>query len=258
MMITFETKVYENDWKYILLGDYLNKMINNCGFQFEERVLFINNVKNINEVVKYAQRKIDDGIIDCFYIVEEYADKALEFFAIKKESFERGYYYSIAELVSIYLCKTEYLLHFSSDSFIREKETNWIKNAIEIFKERKDIIVANPTWNYNYKDANEESLFELGNFYVGYGFSDQCYLLKTKEFKNKIYNEKNTISERYPNYGGELFEKRVDSFMRNHGFYRITCKEMSYIHLNFPKKDFFYHFNIIVKYLAKRRFELSH
>lgn len=252
-MVTFETKVWENDWKYILSGDYLEQMISNCNCQFTDKVLFINNVSNLNKVVKFAQKKVDSGIIDRFYVVEDYAEKALQYFEIDKDSFKGGYYYSIAELVSIYLCSTEYLLHFSSDSIIMKSNEKWISDAIEVFKEREDIIVANPTWNYNYEEAKKESLFELNSFYVGYGFSDQCYLIKTDQFKKKIYNEKNFLSERYPKYGGELFEKRVDSFMRNKTLLRITSKEVSYVHINFPKKSFFYHINFIVKYLAKKR-----
>lgn len=252
--ITFETKVYENDWKFILLGDYLDVMINNCNYVFTERVLFINNVNNINKVCKYAQKKIDEGVLDKYFIVDQFADQALDFFDIKKDSFGTGYFYSISELVSIFLCKTEYLLHFSSDSFIKESNSNWIDEAIDIFNIRQDIFVANPTWNNNYKEAKCESIAEISNFYLGYGFSDQCYLIKTDVFKKKIYNEIHIKSERYPNYGGELFEKRVDSYMRNNNLYRITSKKESYIHKNFSKNSVFYYCNSIVKYISKNRF----
>lgn len=253
-MVTFETKVWEQDWKYILLGDYLDKMISNCNYHFDEKILFINNVKEVKDVVKYAQKKISDGVIDKFYIVDEYADKALEYFGIDKKSFNGGYHYSISELVSIYLCRTDYLLHFSSDSFMIKSTQNWIFDAIEVFKKREDIIVANPTWNFRYDEVKKESFFQLDKFYGGYGFSDQCYLVKIELFKKQIYNEKNSLSERYPKYGGELFEKRVDSFMRNNAFFRITSKDVSYVHLNFPKKTIFYRFNFIVKYFANKRF----
>lgn len=252
--ITFETKVYENDWKYILLGDYLNKMINNCNYEFTEKVLFINNVHNVSKVSKYAQKKVDEGVLDKYYIVDEFANQALDFFDIKKDSFSGGYYYSISELVSIFLCKTEYLLHFSGDSFIKESNKDWISNAIEIFKGRSDVIVANPTWNNCHDEVKKESISQLDNFDVSYGFSDQCYLVKIDIFKSKIYNEINQNSERYPKYGGELFEKRVDSYMRNNKLYRITSKEVSYTHENFPKKNIFYNYNFIIKHFAKKRF----
>jgi len=236
--VTFEIKVYENDWEYLLIGDYLDKMISRCNYNFKKKILFINNVNDRREVIKYAVKKIEEGVLDGYYMVEDFSNEALNYFDIEKESFEGGYYYSISELVSIYLCDTDYLLHFSSDSYLEESQINWIDKAIGIFQERDDIIVANPMWDFAYEEAEKESLSETDDFYLGYGFSDQCYLIRMDVFKENIYNEKHLDSERYPKYGGELFEKRVDSYMRNHKKLRITSKEISYIHKNFPKKHF--------------------
>ena len=233
--VTFEIKVYENDWEFLLIGHYLDKIINRCNYNFKKKFLFINNVKDLKEVKKYADIKVKNGVIDEYFVVEDYASEALKYFNLEKESFKEGYYYSISELVSIYLCKTDFLLHLSSDSYLDESQINWIDKAITIFKQRDEIIVANPVWNFSYDEAKKESLTETTDFYVGYGFSDQCYLIRMDVFKNQIYSEKHIDSERYPKYGGELFEKRVDSYMRNHKKLRITSKEISYIHKNFPK-----------------------
>ena len=57
--------------------------------------------------------------------------------------------------------------------------------------------------------------------------------MKTKSMqKMGIFNEQHPDSERYPVYGGELFEKRVDAYMRNHKLLRITSKHASYVHKN--------------------------
>jgi hypothetical protein len=95
--------------------------------------------------------------------------------------------------------------------------------------------VFNLTWNHRFHEAKNESLKEDDQFYYGYGFSDQMYLVRTADFRAPIYEEINDASERYPKYGGELFEKRVDSWMRNNGNIRATSKQTSYIHKNFTK-----------------------
>lgn len=239
-MLTFETKVWENDWEFILKNNYLDKMIANCNFDFDQKTIIINNVKNRAIVEKHCEIKVKEGIIDAFYCVEDYAETVLDFFEIDLASFKGGYVYSIAELLGIYLCETEFLLHFSSDSLLKKNNSNWIKKGIKIIKNNPNIVLANPTWNYKFTEAKSEAASELEDFYVGSGFSDQCYLIKTAEFKNPIYNEKNPISERYPSYGGELFEKRVDAFMRNNNKLRITHKENAYVSKNFPKNNWFY------------------
>ncbi|PGZ93797.1 MULTISPECIES: hypothetical protein [unclassified Bacillus (in: firmicutes)] len=230
--VTFETKCYEKDWEILLKTDRIEKMIEFNQFQFKEKVLYINNVQDVREVSRHADKLVARDVLSSYVIVDDYSNEALNYFEVTKESFKGGYYYSISELVSIYLCKTEYLLHFSSDSIL-EKPFNWIDLSILKLQADERIKVANPVWNGNSFEAKQESIDEDENFYIGYGFSDQCYLIRTNDFKNKIYNEKNLISERYPIYGGELFEKRVDAWMRNNHFKRITFKHGNYIHQNY-------------------------
>ncbi|WP_129688001.1 hypothetical protein [Gottfriedia acidiceleris] len=230
--VTFETKCYEKDWEILLKTDRIEKMIEFNLFHFKEKILYINNVQDVREVSRHADKLVARDVLSSYVIVDDYSKEALNYFEVTKESFKGGYYYSISELVSIYLCNTEYLLHFSSDSIL-EKPFNWIDLSILKLQDDERIKVANPVWNGNIFEAKQESIDEDENFYIGYGFSDQCYLIRTNDFKNKIYNEKNPISERYPIYGGELFEKRVDAWMRNNHFKRITFKHGSYIHQNY-------------------------
>ena len=170
--------------------------------------------------------------------VHEHAQEALDFFQLSKEKLGKGYYYSIAELVSIYLTKTKYLLHFSSDA-IPEKNIafNWLQQGIHLLETNSEVKVFNLTWNHRFHEAKNESLSEDDQFFYGYGFSDQMYLVRTADFKVPIYEEINDASERYPKYGGELFEKRVDSWMRNYGNIRATSKQASYLHQNFTKNN---------------------
>ncbi len=244
MTITFETKVWENDWELVLKTSRLEDLVRRCNHQFNNRILYINNVKNPLEVEGYAQRLIDKGVIDQFVHVHEHADAALAFFNLSKEKIGKGYYYSIAELVSIYLTETTYLLHFSSDT-IPEKNipSNWLDQGIQVLEENSQVKVFNLTWDKKYKEAQSESFDQNPNSYLGYGFSDQMYLVRTSDFRAAIYEEINAASERYPSYGGELFEKRVDSWMRNHQFLRATYKHGSYLHQNFTK-------NLLAKKIA--------
>lgn len=232
--VTFETKCYEKDWRYVLTSGALEKAIRYNKFEFAETILYINNVSDPAQVASYAEQLVGKGVLTSYVIVEHYADEALRFFGIQPEDFRGGYYYSIAELVSIYLTRTPYLLHFSGDSML-EKPFSWIDEAVAYMEKEPDVKVANPVWNGRGDEAKSESLSEDESFYKGYGFSDQCYLIRVEDFKDRIYDETHPDSERYPAYGGELFEKRVDAWLRNHRYYRITYKHGSYWHRNIPK-----------------------
>lgn len=233
--VTFETKCYENDWEFLLRTNGLRNMISRCNFNFNKKALLINNVNDPDRVRYYAARQVKNGVIDEYYFVDEFADEALNFFDIDKSSFNGGYYYSIAELVSIFLTKTNYLVHFSSDTMMENNNANWIAEAIALMETDHRIFAANPVWNGEYAMAKRESFSEDDRFYYSYGFSDQCYLVKTDAARGKIYSEHNIATYRYPKYGGESFEKRVGSYMRNHDLWRATFKGCTYIHDNFPK-----------------------
>ncbi len=235
--MTVETKCWENDWEILLTTKYLeNKFARNC-YDFDEKLLFINNVNDPEKVRKYAEKAKSKGVITGYHIVADYADEALKFFDIDKSSFGKGYVYSISELVAIYLCRTDYLLHFSGDTTLARR-SSWIERTLELFERNPKIKTATPLWTVMLDLAKAEAIEEDGEFYIGYGFSDQCYLVKVSDFRARIYNETNASSARYPKYGGELFEKRVDAYMRNHGWYRATTRSAAILHKNFPRSKF--------------------
>jgi hypothetical protein len=227
--VTLETKCWERDWRKILCTDRLKQLADRNAYSFAERVLMINNVDDLSLVVQHAQAAIEDGRISKYVVVQEHAAAALDFFGLTAEDLGRGYVYSIAELVAVFVSQTDYLLHFAGDCLPRERY-EWVDEAIDMFAAHPRVRVANLSWDipgcpFKYTPAGEACFGERGAFYLGYGFSDQCYLVRTKDFRNRIYGETNTASGRYPRYGGELFEKRVDAWMRNQGFIRAT-----YIH----------------------------
>lgn len=239
MTITFETKVWENDWELMLKSSRLEKMIDRCNHAFDKKVLYINNVQDYSKVAHTADRLIQGGIIDQYVNVNDHAEEAMAFFSLSRNKLGIGYYYSIAELVSIYLTKTKYLLHFSSDSIVSDDTSSqWLSDGIETLKRNNNVKVFNLTWNREYSAAKSESEYDDALNVYGFGFSDQMYLIRSADFKKSIYEYYDPASERYPEYGGELFEKRVDSWMRQNNFLRATYKNGSYMHRNFPKNAF--------------------
>jgi len=234
MTITFETKVWENDWEIMLKTDRIRQMIERCHHQFDEKVLYINNVSNSDAVRREADRLISEQTISKYVVVAQYAEKALEFFSLSKEKLGKGYYYSIAELVSIYLTNTKYLLHFASDSIIAPRaRKDWLTVGLNTLEANLEVKVFNLIWNKKFKEAKKESAFEDQDIFYGNGFSDQMYLIRTADFKDSIYEHYHPDADRYPIYGGELFEKRVYSWLRHHNYLRATYKYDSYLHQNF-------------------------
>ena len=234
--VTFETKCYEKDWEILLRTGRLAAMIGRNGYDFAARVLYINNVAHPDKVRYHAEKLKDAGVITEFVFVADHASEALEFFGLDRDSFRGGYYYSIQELVGIYRCRTDYLLHFAGDSML-ERPFSWIDLGVAKLEQDPRVKVVNCLPNGAAAEAEAQAYEEDENFWLGYGFSDQCYLVRSSDYRARIFNETHPASERYPLYGGELFERKVDSWMHNHDFLRATFKKGNYIHKNFPSSS---------------------
>ena len=231
--VTLETKCWEHDWRPILKGEWLRLLAERNAYPFTEKILMINNVKNHSVVCKLAERAIQQGWITKYVIVEEHAAEALDFFSIRRESLGLGYPYSIAELTGIFLCRTDFLLHFAGDC-MPAAASDWVSRSVGFMSQDPRIKVCSL---YPGEDPGGEKpglAGETEDFYIGQGFSDQCYLIRTADFRQRIYNESHPASARYPKYGGELFEKRIDSWLRNHGHLAAGFKHAHYVHKNWP------------------------
>jgi hypothetical protein len=231
--VTLETKCWQADWKLLLTTNRLEVLAERNAFPFAERVLMINNVDDYSKVVRHADRAVARGWITKYVVVRDHIDEALRFFQLTPEALGKGYVYSVAEFVSVYVCRTPFLLHYAGDSLPAER-CDWIPDALELFTRDPRVRVANLTWDHKYEEAGDESVEETDDFYIGFGFSDQCWLVRTADFRAPIYNHSHPASARYPDYGGELFEKRVDAWMRTTGALRGTYKSGSYIHQRQP------------------------
>jgi hypothetical protein len=245
--VTFATKCWENDWEIILKTRLLENKILRNNYEFAKRVLIINNIRNPDKVKPYADEWLRRGTITDYYFVNKYVQEVLDFFELTKDSLGKGYYYSIGELTGIYNCETDYFLYFNGDVWLA-KSTSWIDRTIKEFKRNSKVKVGTLVWNQKYHEAKRESFSENDDFYFCSGFSDQCFFVRTKDFRAQIYNEKHPFSERYPKYGGELFEKRVDSWLRNHGYLRVVYKHGYYVHESIPTNKLTKKLRMLTKY----------
>jgi hypothetical protein len=230
--VTFETNVWEGDWAFVLNTGRLKKVIDSCRYPFAERILYINNVNDRAKVAKAAEKYLKNGILTSARFVEDLEAEALKKAGLEKGSFKGGYYYFIQNLVGVYNCATDYLLHMTGDSIITGDES-WIDESITRMENDRSILVANP--NGDPEDVMNNLVEEEPDFYRGFGFSDQCYLIRTGDFKKPVYTDTHPASERFPVYAADSFEKRLDSYMHNHSLYRLTSKGVKYRHQNFPK-----------------------
>lgn len=243
--ITFATNCWEKDWKFILKDPHYleQKQILPHSFPFQERIVILNNINDYTAPIEEAQKKVGQGVLTNFFLTKDFVEEAFDFFKLKREDFKGKtdvwgeanndwvYFNALGPLIAIYLCQTDYLLYMTGDARV-EQAVSWIEKALALMNRVEKYKVANLTWNNNYAEAEKESYKKDGDFFISNsGFSDQMFLVKTSDFKAPIYSELREDASHFPR--GEVFEKRVFSFMKNHGWERITYRKASYIHENF-------------------------
>ena len=227
--VTFATSCWEKDWRLLLLDpDYLQvRQIGNHLFPFAERLLVINNVSDLNSVQKCAEGAIERGILSRVVVAKELPSR----FELSRSDFnEWQYYNALGPLTAIDACQSDYLLYLTGDVYLK-KGVNWLPRALRYFETHPECKVANLTWNGQRREAAQEAYRKTWNFYVARrGFSDQMFLVRRRDFQAPIYGWVDPESRHYPR--GAVFEARVFSHMKRHGWERITWRRGSYTHEN--------------------------
>lgn len=240
--VSFFTCCYKADWEFFLKEGRLKEMIDRCHHPFESRNLIINNVNDREEVQRYADKAVSEGVIDHYFFSEEYIEAALQHFHLQRKNFRLdgydGYWYSVAPLVAAFVCSTRCLLYFTGDCMMQEKyDDDWIQEGV-IKLEDKKVFCVTPLWDYY--DKNEETNFTEDDEYIyDHGFSDQCYLARSSDLNSDIYNEYHVLSEIFPIYGGNHFERRVFCYINNRKLLRCIFKHVVYEHGKLVKPEFY-------------------
>lgn len=244
--VTFATSCWENDWKKIVLDpEYLRvHQIKNHSHGFDQKLLIINNVQDLDTVKLEAKKLVVQGVVDRVVAADDYEEEVLKFFQLKRSDFKAGpdahlyenvtddwvFYNARGILTALYFCNSDYFLYFTGDSYLNQ-EVQWIDKAIQLMQRKETFKVANLTWNDSYKEAKKESYCEKKGFYLSKeGFSDQCFLVKTQDFRAPIYHEILPSATQFPR--GDVLEKRIFSYMKNRDWIRLTYKHGSYMHKN--------------------------
>lgn len=230
------TTLYIDAWgpyfRNILSRGWVDQISKNCGADaFLETVVCVNwiHTDDIEICDNLIDSRLREKSIDRIIRTPVVHSMSLDRYDIKLDDLGFLPYASLADFVAIDDCKTKYIAMFCGDC-CPWGSSEWIKEGIEILIHNPDFMIVNPTWNGFCDHARAESDGETPEYFIGRGFSDQCYLARSDDLKANIYQENNPESDLiYCPAHGNTFEKRVNAYMRNHGKKRITLKNSAYL-----------------------------
>jgi len=226
--VDFVTNVFERTYRKVLQPGVIAARVADHQFAFARRVVLVNNVTDSAAVEKLLGPLVASGEITEYYFVSALLESALNQVGLRRIEIEKTIHYTDCSLVAVTLCGSSHLLYSDADVFLREPQ-NWIEPGLQLMATDKRVAVVNPKWVTS--EVNPEMREAKGDFNLGYGFSDQLYLLRREEFSRPIYRHFVPISYRYPfSHISPIFEQRVDAYMRAKGRLRATYQLATYVH----------------------------
>ncbi len=219
---------FERTYRNVLCPGFFNSIEESNCYKFTNRVVLINNVDDIQDAKHRAQLLLNNGEIDAYYFVHEHLDTALSQTRLTRNDLRPFSYFLDWAIVAVTLPGSQWLVHWDAEVELKTP-INWIDTTISMMESDRRILIANPNWNRD--GIHSEAREYKGEFALGYGMSDQVFLVRRAELAKPIYNYFCPASLRYPlSHVMGIFEKRLDAYMRRTGRLRATYLPATYIH----------------------------
>ena len=204
-------------------------------YPFARRTLLVNNLAQPARWTGALDRLVADGAIDRWISVADGLPTALTATGLRPRDLRHRGHWSDFGLVAVTLAGPS-IVCYCDPEIEFTVPGDWITPALGLMGRDPSVAVANPRWAHG--SAPEERADErVGEFLVGYGFTDQIFLLDRREFAAPIYRSRLPVSLRSPaslRYPGaadsQVFEMRVDAYMRSHHRRRATHGTVTYAH----------------------------
>ncbi|HLX89807.1 MAG TPA: hypothetical protein VKR22_15285 [Acidimicrobiales bacterium] len=204
-------------------------------YPFARRTLLVNNVADPGRWSADLDRLVAEGAVDRWLSVADELPAALATTGLRPRDIRHRRHWTDFGLVTValpgppYVCYCDPEIEFTVPG-------DWIGPAIELMQRDRSVAVANPRWAHG-PPPEERADERVGEFLVGYGFTDQIFLLDRREFAAPIYRSRVPVSLRSPaslRYPGAadsfVFEMRVDAYMRTRRRRRATHTTVTYAH----------------------------
>jgi hypothetical protein len=228
--VSLYVNCFERDYRQVLGVGFMKAKASQFRFPFESVVVTLNNIEEEASALALARQAVERGEINEYIVVEDALPKALEICGLKIKDLGLVRHYMDFALVAVTCAAPTYLLYCCAEVDL-VTPFDWITDAVAKMESDPRILVANPSWASDPGGAQRESLRRDGHYWLGDGFSDQCFLAAASRLAAPIYRYKHSAGGRYPmSELGDTFEKRVDAYMRHHNLSRISDSRAFYNH----------------------------
>jgi len=228
--VEFVINCFERNIEEVTSPGFLSRAVDQHLFPFASRTLLVNNVDDLARARDLAAAAVRRGEVDRYLFVDELLDRALAVTDLRIADFGRYLHWSDCCLTALVADGPEMLCYVDVDLTLHEHH-DWISTALDVMADDRRVAVGNPNWVM----ASGESTVaaeadEAGDgFYLGYGFTDQVFLVRRSQFAQPLRRRWLPLWLDCPAtlrwvgaQGGMFFEQIADGYMRRKHLMRVT------------------------------------
>jgi hypothetical protein len=229
--VSLVVNTFERNLATVLAPGFFPQIERQNSRRFGERILLINNVDDRERAAALARHRIDEGEITAVHFVDEQLPTALEAVDLSPADLGRPPYCHFSDYLfaAPFVANSPYLLYWDGDVRM-DNPVDWVGPALDLLRTCPRVFSASarPCW---WSERRELTLHVGKDFAFGYGFSDQMFLARTAELRQPIYNHSAPACFAHPtSHVCQLFEQRVNSYMRRHRRFRAVHLASRYEH----------------------------
>jgi len=222
------TTVWERTYRTALTTEFFDRIETQVGPQ-PHRTVLINNVADWPAVEALAQSLVNAGTITRYIFVAHHLDAALSRFRLRRGQLEPMLHYSDHFLVSAHIDGPRWLLFWDTD-VVLDPPGDWVTPTADLLDRRPDVLVGCPAWR-DPVTMREETLSVDGPFNLGYGFSDQTWLMERSRLREANLRLHAPASWWYHTAPvTRIFEQRVDAYARRRRLLRAVYRPVVAAH----------------------------
>lgn len=230
MKTAWFTNCWEGDYRVVLRPEFLAAKLCMYEEKFDHKFVTINNVKDMESAVHLASHCVASGVIDEYLVVREHQDNAFKVLGIDPVEVSRVLHFTNWAAVAITNSDCEYLVHCAADITF-EGNRKWVSHAISYMSNDSNIIMVSPTSNNHGELEKRQGVFYSDGVVQHPGITDTCFVLRRADAYGNYYSEIRTVESTFPLHDfGACWEERLDTYIRNHGLYRLILSDVVWIH----------------------------
>lgn len=234
--VEFVLNCFERNIGKVTAPGFLEDAVRQHAHALTLRTLLINNVADPAASAPRAQAAVDRGEIDRFFFVDELRSKGLHVSGLRESDFGLFLHWSDCCLAALVLEGPDLLCYCDVDLDL-DPSGDWIGSVLQVMRHDHRVAVGNPAWAIRGGGSIEIESDEAGIVYfLGYGFTDQIFLLCRSVFARPIRRRWLPLwldcpaTLRWDGAAeGLFFEQIIDAFMRRNRLLRVTITSFRWV-----------------------------